>query len=662
MSTLGNGKGREVQEADTPTSADGVEELTYCFTGLHLIRLTEDYMNQYKREFASQDLSEESPEDISVQDQPQASEIPEAGGPSTEDLQREAIQEIISGMSALLDMKIPPKISWHPTSNISIPNPLPISIPNPSSSISISTPNLAPSSTSSPGHQGLEEDQALDPRALAARLEELTTQSGQQTPQPAQTPVSTVAPKMTSKTNKKKRKRGLTPPTDGLHWDAMPVPKKMKGVELEEGELAEEEPEHEIKESGEDTSKPKKQRKRKRRYARGSRKNGPQGEMSREEYLHLRRELRTVAISSSAFSLVEDARVGGTGWMGAKMDPKQRERIAKAWENKEIKRELTAFKPVQADLKKTLVFVDCHMVPFLALTDQSTWMATKAGPELVQLSLDILVDPDPRVPPKPRKVDGKVQIPSRGPHEPVIIGHDRPYDKAPALSKYHRLRLDKLKAYIESEPMQAICKWLRGVLERLFKGVLERYDRNADWHFQRYGIKRMFDPFWNFCFNACYPGQDRVHCRPHTDHKNIVGVCVVIPYLLPGSTFDYKRRSWLVIWEAGVIIEMPPWTAVIYPSSLFFHFNIDIHDIQFIDTYQGSLPEKKDAEPGDVKGRGSMVFFNQASMFQSSELDFDTVAAAKLAGHEGKSDFPADIQAAFQKYSQFVDLPKPSTT
>ncbi|KAG2337864.1 hypothetical protein BDR05DRAFT_838057, partial [Suillus weaverae] len=86
----------------------------------------------------------------------------------------------------------------------------------------------------------------------------------------------------------------------------------------------------------------------------------------------------------------------------------------------------------------------------------------------------------------------------------------------------------------------------------------------------------------------------------HVDWKNIaIGVCVIFIY----GQFNSKERSWLVIWEAGLVIEMPPGVFVMYPSSLFFHFNVDIYG-------------------GD--GRGSCVWFNQASMFQTAELGFAT--------------------------------------
>jgi hypothetical protein len=43
-----------------------------------------------------------------------------------------------------------------------------------------------------------------------------------------------------------------------------------------------------------------------------------------------------------------------------------------------------------------------------------------------------------------------------------------------------------------------------------------------------------------------------------------------------GKPFDHKRKTWLVLWEAGVIIELPPWVLAIYPSSLLYHFHVDI--------------------------------------------------------------------------------------
>ncbi|KAG1834973.1 hypothetical protein DFJ58DRAFT_847503 [Suillus subalutaceus] len=149
------------------------------------------------------------------------------------------------------------------------------------------------------------------------------------------------------------------------------------------------------------------------------------------------------------------------------------------------------------------------------------------------------------------------------------------------------------------------------------------------------GIQPLYGHFFNFCLNSARAGVPRVHCSPHVDWKNIaIGVCVIFIY----GQFNSKERSWLVIWEAGVVIEMPPGVFVMYPSSLFFHFNVDICDLEFVCT-EGELPTKQNSSPLDGgDGRGSCVWFNQASMFQTAELGFATVAAAKQAGAPCTSD------------------------
>ena len=70
----------------------------------------------------------------------------------------------------------------------------------------------------------------------------------------------------------------------------------------------------------------------------------------------------------------------------------------------------------------------------------------------------------------------------------------------------------------------------------MFPGVAERVEKSAAWHERTYGIKPLFGVFWNLCINALFPGQKRVHCLPHTDSKNIVGVCLLAIYLAPGKT------------------------------------------------------------------------------------------------------------------------------
>ena len=69
----------------------------------------------------------------------------------------------------------------------------------------------------------------------------------------------------------------------------------------------------------------------------------------------------------------------------------------------------------------------------------------------------------------------------------------------------------------------------------MFPGVAERVEASAAWHEKNHCIKPLFGVFWNLCINALFPGQTRVHCLPHSDFKNIVGVCLLAVYLAPGK-------------------------------------------------------------------------------------------------------------------------------
>lgn len=150
-----------------------------------------------------------------------------------------------------------------------------------------------------------------------------------------------------------------------------------------------------------------------------------------------------------------------------------------------------------------------------------------------------------------------------------------------------------------------------------FPGVAARFDLSASWHKQQHGIEPLFGVFWNWCLNGYFPKtlrphqsppvkklnhqRNRVHCTPHADAKNPISICALMMWVLKGCEyytymdilcislnegyytvlFDHSRRSWLVIWEAGVIVQLPPWVLFIYPSSLFYHFNIDIHGMPY---------------------------------------------------------------------------------
>ena len=76
-------------------------------------------------------------------------------------------------------------------------------------------------------------------------------------------------------------------------------------------------------------------------------------------------------------------------------------------------------------------------------------------------------------------------------------------------------------------------------------------------------------------------------------------------------------------------------------------------------TTSGAYPTQENStpvQPGDEWGRGSLVYFNEASMHQSAETGYSTIKLAKRAGLSGCTDYGSDAQAAFQKYGTYVAI------
>jgi hypothetical protein len=68
-------------------------------------------------------------------------------------------------------------------------------------------------------------------------------------------------------------------------------------------------------------------------------------------------------------------------------------------------------------------------------------------------------------------------------------------------------------------------------------------------------------------------------------------------------------------------------------------------DVEFVRTHNGQLPTKDNSTALDgADGRGSCVWFNQASMFQSSELGYGTIQEAAAAGVDTSCDAEALLQ------------------
>jgi hypothetical protein len=88
------------------------------------------------------------------------------------------------------------------------------------------------------------------------------------------------------------------------------------------------------------------------------------------------------------------------------------------------------------------------------------------------------------------------------------------------------------------------------------------------------------------------------------------------------------------------------------------YFKLTFLDICFVST-DGEIPtldNSEDFTDGDDQGRGSFVFYNQASMFQGPETNFDTLKKAKAHGHCGRSNAQQTAQEAFSDMTRYFHV------
>ncbi|KAF8236818.1 hypothetical protein L208DRAFT_1524221, partial [Tricholoma matsutake] len=258
-----------------------------------------------------------------------------------------------------------------------------------------------------------------------------------------------------------------------------------------------------------------------------------------------------------------------------------------------------------------------------------------------------------------QSLEKKCKLGPCGPHFPCIIGHQRQYQWSADLTVFHKNNLAKVEIFMKAPVIIQINRWVEQVVWQGFPGVAEHFNESSSWYKKR-GIAPLFGVYWNLCINTSFPNQVQIHCGPHADRKNIVGVCTADSLLMGFSVnFNHTMRSWLVIWEAGVVIELPPWVLLLYPSSLLYHFNIDIHAIRFLVTDGLQRPTPANSRPitaGDECGQGNLVYFNQATMYQTSETGYATIGEAVEAGDSGKVDYGMSAQAAFTKYAKYFPV------
>ncbi|KAJ7712471.1 hypothetical protein B0H14DRAFT_3637846, partial [Mycena olivaceomarginata] len=240
----------------------------------------------------------------------------------------------------------------------------------------------------------------------------------------------------------------------------------------------------------------------------------------------------------------------------------------------------------------------------------------------------------------------------RGPHLPIIFGHHRQSAKKPRLTAWHVENQERVEKFLALPIIKRIIAWVSNIMLLFFPGLCARMEEEARLH----GIQPLFGYFWNLCVNACFEGQRAIMTDPHADSKNQIGVCLMLIYTLKSAkNFNSRLRIWLVVWEAGAALELPAWVFAAYPSALFFHFNMDVHppDVKWVTVDGNECPTPENSQPleaGDGDGRGSMVFFNQATMRTLPETGYHTAKEWRANGGSGKIDFGNCLQKALEKY------------
>lgn len=229
----------------------------------------------------------------------------------------------------------------------------------------------------------------------------------------------------------------------------------------------------------------------------------------------------------------------------------------------------------------------------------------------------------------------------------------------------------------------AFSGMVTSLLITYFPGVAKWYHNCAEAMQKHYGIRPLFGLFWNLCVNAPWPVTNKpgVICGPHADRKNVPAICALFTYASRWSIFylwrfishifcplekfiDSGIHVWLVCWDVGLIMELPVGAFVLYPSSLIFHWNIvggksshfqfglilTSSDFDLVCTFEKAYPTRGNTYPMHAaEGRGSIVWFNEASIFQSFETGEDMIKNAKAKGKAITFNYHSYVDEFFTK-------------
>ncbi|KAK1233413.1 hypothetical protein PQX77_003427 [Marasmius sp. AFHP31] len=334
----------------------------------------------------------------------------------------------------------------------------------------------------------------------------------------------------------------------------------------------------------------------------------------------------------------KDSRIATTGWQGRNASVDERQRIRETIRNGQKFEGITPM----PYCNKRLFITDGSGRTIIFRSKVTFYMTNHLLPRVEVAVHEFMAKVR-----WPSEADMKKNL--RGEHFFCIAGHDRNNKEKPALSQWHLMNKAILEAFFaKGQPLEELTDYGCNLVRNVFPPIAARFKRCGEEMERKFGIKPLYGGlFFNFCLNGVRMGGPnpvpRVFCEPHIDFKNLaLAICMIFVY----GHFNHREKCWIVIWEAGVALELPMGVFVLYPSSLFLHFNVDVSNLNFVVT-DGSKPTRDNSKPlnclcrnpradhgkdwQNAHGRGSMVWFNQASMFQTTELGYNTVAQAAAA-------------------------------
>ncbi|KAJ7882140.1 hypothetical protein B0H13DRAFT_2344776 [Mycena leptocephala] len=342
------------------------------------------------------------------------------------------------------------------------------------------------------------------------------------------------------------------------------------------------------------------------------------------EHMRQRSMARMDIIKMDSFSVQYDTSHSASGLQGREPPPMARNAIIEAFKREPDARGLVPIvkyffpvfyhKYINPRDERAMFLVDRNGLMFFFQSIRAAWLADCI--DEFEEAIQVIVGRDDRDP----KLQAFHAGSRRGPHLPIIFGHHRQSAKEPFLTAWHVKNQDRVDNFMALPIIKRIIGWVSNIMLLFFPGLC------AGWRKKRVCTgSNLFSAISGI--SVSMPALR-------------IGVCLMLIYVLKfAKEFNSRQRIWLVVWEAGAALELPAWVLAAYPSALFFHFNMDVHHVKWVTVDGNERPTPENSQPlevGDSDGRGSLVFFNQATMQTLTETGHPTMKEWCANGGSGK--------------------------